>query len=106
RRQSLVSKSSFSKLDLHKNIFNNSILTKLEEDGLTTPDDRAKELIKNLAKLKNIFALKLLFENKLNQFSQQILQDSLIALADPTPFDYYAIENAARLELHIRTLGA
>ncbi|PKY33619.1 hypothetical protein RhiirB3_495675 [Rhizophagus irregularis] len=35
---------------LHKNILNNHILLKLEEDGFTRPDDKVEELLKNLTK--------------------------------------------------------
>ncbi|GBB92271.1 hypothetical protein RclHR1_19940002 [Rhizophagus clarus] len=65
------------------------------------------ELInKDLAQTKNLFALKLLFENPLNQFSPGILRNSLVTFADPTPFDYYDKSSVARLELHIRTWAA
>ncbi|RGB34937.1 hypothetical protein C1646_700673, partial [Rhizophagus diaphanus] len=33
----------------YENFFNNSIILKLEEDEFTTPDEKAKELIKELA---------------------------------------------------------
>src|SRR5204862_4729659 len=65
-----------------------------------------KELIKELTEIEYLYALKLLFDNKLNQFSPQVLRDSLVALADPSPFDYYSKQSVARLELHIRTLVA
>ncbi|CAB5180630.1 unnamed protein product [Rhizophagus irregularis] len=87
----------------HENFFNNSILLKLEEDGFTTPDGKAKELIKELTDVKYLYALKLLFENLQNEFSPQILRDTLFALADPTPFDFYAKQSVTRLELHLRT---
>ncbi|PKK67299.1 hypothetical protein RhiirC2_867861, partial [Rhizophagus irregularis] len=87
----------------HENFFNNSILLKLEEDGFTTPDEKAKELIKELTDIKYLYALKLLFENLQNEFSPQILRDTLVALADPTPFDFYAKQSVTRLELHLRT---
>ncbi|CAB4407556.1 unnamed protein product [Rhizophagus irregularis] len=87
----------------HENFFNNSILLKLEEDGFTTPDGKAKELIKELTDIKYLYALKLLFENLQNEFSPQILRDTLFALADPTPFDFYAKQSVTRLELHLRT---
>ncbi|CAB4410399.1 unnamed protein product [Rhizophagus irregularis] len=87
----------------HENFFNNSILLKLEEDGLTTPDEKAEELIKRLTNIKYLYALKLLFENLQNEFSPQILRDTLVALADPTPFDFYAKQSVTRLELHLRT---
>ncbi|PKY59633.1 hypothetical protein RhiirA4_515961, partial [Rhizophagus irregularis] len=85
----------------------NSILLKLEEDGFITPDEKAKELIKELTGMKYLFNLKLLFENLQNEFSNQILIDTLVALADPAPFNlFYSKESAARLELHLRTLIA
>ncbi|PKY28960.1 hypothetical protein RhiirB3_530189, partial [Rhizophagus irregularis] len=87
----------------HENFFNNSILLKLEEDGFTTPDEKAKELIKELTDIKYLYALKLLFENLQNEFSPQILRDTLVALADPTPFDFYAKQSVTILELHLRT---
>ncbi|UZO14430.1 uncharacterized protein OCT59_005887 [Rhizophagus irregularis] len=88
----------------HENFFNNSsILLKLEEDGFTTSDGKAKELIKELTDIKYLYALKLLFENLQNDFSPQILRDTLVALADPTPFDFYAKQSVTRLELHLRT---
>ncbi|PKK63979.1 hypothetical protein RhiirC2_120744 [Rhizophagus irregularis] len=91
------------KMASHENFFNNSILLKLEEDGFTTPDRKAKELIKELTDIKYLYALKLLFENLQNEFSPQILRDTLVALADPTPFDFYAKQSVTRLELHLRT---
>ncbi|PKC04702.1 hypothetical protein RhiirA5_421884, partial [Rhizophagus irregularis] len=82
----------------HENFFNNSsILLKLEEDGFTTSDGKAKELIKELTDIKYLYALKLLFENLQNDFSPQILRDTLVALADPTPFDFYAKQSVTRL---------
>ncbi|PKC02227.1 hypothetical protein RhiirA5_504164, partial [Rhizophagus irregularis] len=87
----------------HENFFNNSILLKLEEDGFTTPDEKAKELIKELTDIKYLYALKLLFENLQNEFSPRILRDTLVALADPTPFDFYAKQSVTILELHLRT---
>jgi hypothetical protein len=50
-----------------------------------------------------LYALKLLFEDPLNQFSYEVLRNSLVALADQTSFDYYGKENVVRLELHMRT---
>ncbi|PKY56981.1 hypothetical protein RhiirA4_508657 [Rhizophagus irregularis] len=91
------------KTSLHAKISSNCILLKLEEYGFITPDEKAKELIKELTEIKCLFALKLLFENSQNEFSPQILRNSLVALADPTPFDYYAEKSVARLELHLRT---
>ena len=38
-----------------------------------------------------------------NEFSSRTTTDSLKALADPSPFDYYSIESVAVLELHLRT---
>ncbi|CAB4407548.1 unnamed protein product [Rhizophagus irregularis] len=87
----------------HENFFNNSILLKLEEDEFTTPDEKAKELIKELSDVKYLSALKLLFENLQNEFSPRILRDTLVALADPTPFDFYEKQSVAILELHLRT---
>jgi tetratricopeptide (TPR) repeat protein len=80
-----------------------SIIELTLEDGFTTPDETAKELIKKMTETKYLYALKLLFENLQNRFSPQILRDTLVALADPTPFDYYAKQNVTRLELHLRT---
>ncbi|RIA85904.1 hypothetical protein C1645_830133 [Glomus cerebriforme] len=92
------------KTDLCENIvFNNHILLKLEEDGFITPDDKAEELLKSLTKPKYLYALKLLFENLQNEFSSQVLTDSLEALVN-TPFNHYSKESVARLELHLRTL--
>ncbi|RGB34940.1 hypothetical protein C1646_759926 [Rhizophagus diaphanus] len=90
----------------HVNVINcsrNVIELKLEEDGFTTPDEKAKELIKKLTEEKYLHVLKLLFENLQNEFSPQILRDTLVALADPTSFDYYTKQSATRLELHLRT---
>ncbi|PKC07984.1 hypothetical protein RhiirA5_478301 [Rhizophagus irregularis] len=86
-----------------ENISNNYILIKLEQDGFTTPDEKVEELIKNLTKLKYLFALKLLFENPLNQFSPEVLRNSLVAFADSTYFDYYEKQSVVRLELYMRT---
>ncbi|RIA87515.1 hypothetical protein C1645_740073 [Glomus cerebriforme] len=72
----------------------------------TTPDNKVKELIKDLTETKSLYALKLLFENFQCKFSSQVLINSLKALANPTLFDYYSKENIARLELHLRTLVA
>ncbi|PKC02255.1 hypothetical protein RhiirA5_504150, partial [Rhizophagus irregularis] len=95
--------SAFSYKTVSHENFNNSILLKLEEDGFTTPDEKAEELIKRLTNIKYLYALKLLFENLQNEFSPQILRDTLVALADPTPFDFYAKQSVTRLELHLRT---
>src|SRR2546421_12891866 len=81
----------------------NQVLLKLEKDGFTTPDDKVEELLKNLTKPKCLYALKILFENAQNEFSSQASIDSLVALANPTPFNYYSKESVARLELHLRT---
>ncbi|GBC18262.2 kinase-like domain-containing protein [Rhizophagus irregularis DAOM 181602=DAOM 197198] len=81
----------------------NAIELALEEDGFTTLDEKAKELIKKLTETKYLQALKLLIENLQNEFTPQILRDTLVALADPTSFDYYAKQSVARLELHLRT---
>src|SRR5438105_4526309 len=81
----------------------NQVLLKLEEDGFTTPDDKVEELLKNLSKPKYLHALKILFENMQNEFSSRATTDSLVALADPTPFNHYSKESVARLELHLRT---
>ncbi len=91
-----------NKTTLCENISDNYILFQLEKDGFTTPDKKAKELIKELTEIKYLYALKLLFEYPLNRFSSQVLRDSLVALVDLTPFDYYAKQNVIRLELHLR----
>ncbi|GBC09473.1 hypothetical protein RclHR1_00890009 [Rhizophagus clarus] len=84
-----------------ENSSNNSILLELKDN---THDEEARELInKDLTQIKNLVALKLLFENPFNKFSPGILRNSLITLADPTPFDYYDKLSVARLELHLRT---
>ncbi|PKY62393.1 hypothetical protein RhiirA4_526857, partial [Rhizophagus irregularis] len=88
---------------LHENMFNNRILLKLEEDGFITPDDKVEELLKNLTKSSYLYALKLLFENLQNEFSSQVLENSLEALVD-TSFKHYSKESVARLELHLRIL--
>ncbi|PKC09381.1 hypothetical protein RhiirA5_415757 [Rhizophagus irregularis] len=106
--QSESSSSANSSVELKtlllENTSNNCILPELEQDGFITPDRKVEELInKDLTKIENLFALKLLFENPLNQFSPGILRNSLVTLADPTPFDYYDKLSVSRLELHIRT---
>jgi hypothetical protein len=68
-----------------------------------TPDEKVQELMKELTKTKNLYTLKLLFENLQNKFSSQTLINSLKALANPALFDYYSKENLTRLELHLRT---
>ncbi|PKK65742.1 hypothetical protein RhiirC2_868674 [Rhizophagus irregularis] len=88
---------------LYENMFNNRILLKLGEDGFITPDEKAKELIKELSEIKYLYALKVLFENLQNEFSSQVLANSLEALVD-TPFNHYSKESVARLELHLRAL--
>ncbi|CAG8445892.1 15634_t:CDS:2 [Funneliformis caledonium] len=91
---------------LHEIIFNNHVLHKLEEEGFITPDEKAKKLLTKLTETKFLYALKLLFENPLNQFSPRILRDSLVELSDPTPFDYYEKQSEVKLELHLRTYVA
>ncbi|RGB24292.1 hypothetical protein C1646_821679 [Rhizophagus diaphanus] len=81
---------------LYENMSNDRILLKLEEDGFITPDEKAKELIKELSEIKYLYALK---------FSSQVLANSLEALVD-TPFNHYSKESVARLELHLRALVA
>ncbi|GBC18334.2 hypothetical protein GLOIN_2v476723 [Rhizophagus irregularis DAOM 181602=DAOM 197198] len=98
-----INNSISNKTTSYENISNNIILFKLEEDGFTTPDGKAKELIKELSEIKYLYALKLLFENPLNRFTPKVLRDSLVTLADPKPFDYYDIQSVTRLELHLRT---
>ncbi|CAB4410336.1 unnamed protein product [Rhizophagus irregularis] len=88
---------------LYENMSKNRILHNLEEDGFITPDDKVEELLKNLTKSSYLYALKLLFENLQNEFSSQVLANSLEALVD-TPFNHYSKESVARLELHLRTL--
>ncbi|GBB99302.1 hypothetical protein RclHR1_03480006 [Rhizophagus clarus] len=88
------------------NSSNNCILLELEENGFNTHDEKVEELIKNSTKLKYLFALNLLFENPINQFSDEVLRNSLVKLSDPTPFDYYGKQSVVRLELHLRTLVA
>ncbi|PKC04775.1 hypothetical protein RhiirA5_421792 [Rhizophagus irregularis] len=85
-------------------IYENELLLKLEKEGFITPDEKVKELLKELTEIKYLFSLKLLFENFQNNFSSQILINSLKALSDPTQFDYYSKESIIRLELHLRTL--
>ncbi|RIA94223.1 hypothetical protein C1645_865865 [Glomus cerebriforme] len=85
------------------NSLRNTIELKLEENGFITPDDKAKELIKELAEIKSLYALRLIFEDVKYEFSNKVLIDSLVALADPSPFNlYYSKESVARLELHLR----
>ncbi|GBC10880.1 hypothetical protein RclHR1_09990005 [Rhizophagus clarus] len=99
------SKSSSSNvpIEMIDSISRNLVELELEEDGFITSDEKAKELTKKLTETRYLHALKLLFENLQNEFSPQILRDTLVALADPTPFDYYTKQNVARLELHLRT---
>ncbi|RGB33014.1 hypothetical protein C1646_743618 [Rhizophagus diaphanus] len=94
---------SYNKSILYENMIKNRILIKLEEDGFITSDDKVEELIKNLTKPSYLYALKLIFENLQNDFSSQVLANSLEALID-TPFNHYSKESLARLELHLRTL--
>jgi len=101
--RNLENGNTVTKTTLHENVPNNYILPQLEKYGFVTPDKKAKELIKELTETQYLYALKSLFENPLNKFSSQILRDSLVALADPKPFDYYSRESMARLELHLRT---
>ncbi|PKC64661.1 hypothetical protein RhiirA1_462106 [Rhizophagus irregularis] len=98
-----INNSISNKTTSCESISSNIILFKLEEDGFTTPDGKAKELIKELSEIKYLYALKLLFENPLNRFTPKVLRDSLVTLADPKPFDYYDIQSVTRLELHLRT---
>ncbi|CAB5199847.1 unnamed protein product [Rhizophagus irregularis] len=95
-----------SKTTLHKNVYSNFILQKLEADGFTTPNNKAEELEKNLTKPEHLYALKLLIEDLTNKFSSTVLTNLLKALADHTPFDHHSMEIVIRLELHLRTLAA
>jgi tetratricopeptide (TPR) repeat protein len=83
-------------------IHRNQLLLKLENEGFITPDEKVKELVKELTEPKFLYALKLLFENLQNKFSSKILISSLNLLADPNLFSYYSEENVVRLELHLR----
>ncbi|CAI2185771.1 1087_t:CDS:2 [Funneliformis geosporum] len=56
------------------------------QTGLTILEEDVQELIKNLNLPKNLYNL-LLFEDSQNEFSPQILINSLMALSDPTPFN-------------------
>ncbi|PKC15840.1 hypothetical protein RhiirA5_481971 [Rhizophagus irregularis] len=84
-------------------IYRNQLLIKLENEGFITPDEKVKELVKELIEPKFLYALKLLFETLQNKFSSQVLISSLKVLANPTLFDYYSEENVVRLEFHLRT---
>src|SRR5688572_3773854 len=95
--------SATTEISIDTYVFGNKLLLKLEDNGFITPDEKVKELIKELTESKCLYALKLLFENLQNKFSSQTLINSLKALANPTLFDYYSKENMARLELHLRT---
>jgi hypothetical protein len=87
-----------------RGIYKNQLLLELEKERLTTPDDKVEKLLLNdLTKPKYLYALKLLFENFQNNFSSQILINSLKSLANPDLFDYYSKDYIARLELHLRT---
>ncbi len=90
-------------LENQDSVTNNHILFKLEQDGFITPDEKAKELIKELTEIESLYALKLLFENQQNKFSPQVLINSLEILIDPKPFNYYSKESITRLEFHLRT---
>ncbi|GBC44883.2 hypothetical protein GLOIN_2v1876500 [Rhizophagus irregularis DAOM 181602=DAOM 197198] len=94
---------SYKTILYENTMFNNRILLKLEEDGFITPDDKVEELLKNLTKSSYLYALKLLFENLQNEFSSQVLENSLEGLVD-TSFKHYSKESVARLELHLRIL--
>jgi tetratricopeptide (TPR) repeat protein len=83
-------------------IHRNQLLLKLENEGFITPDEKVKELVKELTEPKFLYALKLLFENLQNKFSSKILISSLNSLADPNLFKYYSEENLVKLELHLR----
>uniref|UniRef100_U9TSP3 Uncharacterized protein n=1 Tax=Rhizophagus irregularis (strain DAOM 181602 / DAOM 197198 / MUCL 43194) TaxID=747089 RepID=U9TSP3_RHIID len=72
-RNSIQSESSlFNNFENNEFASNNSILLELEEDGYITPNEKVEVLTKDLTKLKYLFALKLLFENPLNQFLPEI----------------------------------
>jgi hypothetical protein len=103
--ESKNSSSSVSNQALdEKCYYKNQLLLELEKEGLTTPDDKVEKLLLNdLTKPKYLYALKLLFENFQNNFSSQILINSLKSLANPDLFDYYSKDCIARLELHLRT---
>ncbi|CAI2165535.1 2158_t:CDS:2 [Funneliformis geosporum] len=73
------------------------------QTGLTILEEKVQYLIKNLTLPKNLYNLKLLFEDSQNEFSPQILINSLVTLSDPNPFNFYSKDSVARLELHIRT---
>ncbi|RIA86375.1 hypothetical protein C1645_740892 [Glomus cerebriforme] len=77
---------------------------KFEENRPTMPDEKVKDLINKLTEIKCLNTLKRIFEDFENEFSGKVLIDSLVALADPSPFNlYYSKESVARLELHLRT---
>ncbi|CAG8489732.1 550_t:CDS:2 [Funneliformis caledonium] len=89
---------------MNNNIKENHVLIRLEENGFVTPDEKAQELVKELNDTKSLYALRLLFEDLQNEFSNQILINSLVALADPVSFKlHYTKEGTSRLELHLRT---
>ncbi|RIA88923.1 hypothetical protein C1645_806542 [Glomus cerebriforme] len=104
---SSTSNKTTSESSMNAHIYKNQLLLKLDADGFITPDKKVKELLKKkFTEPKFLYALKLLFENFQNEFSSQVLIDSLKALADPTSYDHYSKENIVRLELHLRTLIA
>ncbi|CAG8633922.1 759_t:CDS:2 [Funneliformis caledonium] len=84
----------------------NNILLRLKEEGYTTPDAKAKELITRLNETKVLYTLKLLFENQQHQFSSQVLVDSLENFANPLLFNHHSKEIMTRLEFHLRAWAA
>ncbi|CAI2166133.1 3899_t:CDS:2 [Funneliformis geosporum] len=78
--------------------------TPKNQSGLTNLEEKIQDFIKNLTLPKNLYNLKLIFEDSQNEFSPQILINSLMALSNTTQFNFYSTESVARLELHIRTL--
>lgn len=86
-------------------IYENELLFKLlKREGFIILNKKIKELLKELTEIKYLFSLKLLFKNFQNNFSSQILINSLKALSEPTQFDYYSKESIIRLELQLKTL--
>jgi len=57
--------------------YENKLLLKLEEGGFIAPDEKVKELLKEITEIKNLLSLKIIFENFQNNFSSQILINSL-----------------------------